>query len=94
MKITKKAQTPLLQSAHPTPPAILRGGWLDALGESFTPLVKAMQHDTRAAPYLCTHATRVLVQVSELFTRGHFRNEAVFTSNFCSSARAVRWRTD
>jgi transposase len=47
-------------------------GWLDKLRELFDPLVKAMLSDARAAPYLCTDATGVLVQAPERCTRGHF----------------------
>jgi transposase len=47
-------------------------GWLDALREALAPLVKAMRHDARNAPYLCTDATGVLVQAPERCTRGHF----------------------
>jgi hypothetical protein len=47
-------------------------GWLDALREQLAPLVKAMLHDARAAPYLCTDATGVLMQAPEQCKRGHF----------------------
>jgi hypothetical protein len=47
-------------------------GWLDALRELLAPLIKAIKHDARTAPYLCTDATGVLVQAPEQCTRGHF----------------------
>ncbi len=47
-------------------------GWLDALRPLLTPLVEAMRVDARAAPYLCTDATGVLVQAPEKCSRGHF----------------------
>ena len=47
-------------------------GWLDALRELLAPLIKAMLHDARTAPYLCTDATGVLVQAPEQCKRGHF----------------------
>jgi transposase len=47
-------------------------GWLDALRQLFSPLVKAMLKDACTAPYLCTDATGVLVQAPERCTRGHF----------------------
>lgn len=47
-------------------------GWLDALRELFSPLIEAMLHDARSAPYLCTDATGVLVQAPKKCSRGHF----------------------
>ena len=47
-------------------------GWLDGLRELLRPLREAMLDDARAAPYLCTDATGVLVQAPEKCTRGHF----------------------
>ena len=47
-------------------------GWLDALRESFKPLIDAILADARAAPYLCVDATGVLVQAPEQCSRGHF----------------------
>lgn len=47
-------------------------GWLDALRELFSPLLKAMLADAKTAPYLCTDATGVLVQAPEKCSRGHF----------------------
>ena len=47
-------------------------GWLDGLRELFEVLVKAMLADARAAPYLCTDATGVLVQAPDKCSRGHF----------------------
>jgi len=47
-------------------------GWLDALRELFAVLVEAMLRDARAAPYLCTDATGVLVQAPDKCSRGHF----------------------
>lgn len=47
-------------------------GWLDGLRPLLSPLVEAMRVDARAAPYLCTDATGVLVQAPEKCSRGHF----------------------
>ena len=47
-------------------------GWLDALRALFAPLIKAMTRDARAAPYLCTDATGVLVQAPKQCKRAHF----------------------
>ena len=47
-------------------------GWLDGVRELCAPLVQAMLHDARAAPYLCVDATGVLVQAPERCSRGHF----------------------
>jgi transposase len=47
-------------------------GWLDALRELFSPLLKAMHVDARDAPYVCVDATGVAVQAPEKCSRGHF----------------------
>jgi len=47
-------------------------GWLEALLPLLKPLVEAMRADARAAPYLCTDATGVLVQAPDKCKRGHF----------------------
>lgn len=47
-------------------------GWLEALLPLLKPLVDAMRVDARAAPYLCTDATGVLVQAPDKCKRGHF----------------------
>jgi transposase len=47
-------------------------GWMEALRELFSPLIGAMLHDARSAPYLCTDATGVLVQAPDKCSRGHF----------------------
>jgi len=47
-------------------------GWHEQLRELVDPLLEAMWTDARAAPYLCTDATGVLVQAKERCRRGHF----------------------
>jgi transposase len=47
-------------------------GWHDQLRPLVDPLVEAMWQDAKAAPYLCTDATGVLVQAKERCRRGHF----------------------
>lgn len=70
-------------------------GWLDALREQLAPLIAAMLRDARAAPYLCTDATGVLVQAPEQCKRGHFwvlvvpGRHVIFTFSDSHNAAAV-----
>ena len=47
-------------------------GWLDALRDSFRPLVQAMVKDGKNAPYVCVDATGVLMQAKGECKRTHF----------------------
>lgn len=47
-------------------------GWHEQLSVLVNPLVEAMWHDAKTAPYLCTDATGVLVQAKERCRHGHF----------------------
>jgi transposase len=47
-------------------------GWHAELASLAQPLIEAMWTDALLAPYLCTDATGVLVEVSERCRRGHF----------------------
>ena len=46
--------------------------WHQELADLVEPLVAAMWRDAKAAPYLCTDATGVLVQAKDQCRRGHF----------------------
>jgi len=46
--------------------------WHQAIADLVEPVVDAMWHDAKTAPYLCTDATGVLVQAKDRCRRGHF----------------------